>query len=194
MSEANAGGIAARLVAGVALVGAVAPLAMPLQQQLPYAVPGRGVVAAVLCAAIAACLLWPGAPRLARGGAYIVSPIAFFLALYATLAELEEVVVLRAADTDLRLWIVDDDQGAQWVSMQRAKAETNQLDGARLRLQRAGGEQCVVPRIVDDAAANRLTFDLRQEKYSVQRLAVAAGLFGDGPGPETITLRLDPCD
>ena len=194
MSEANPTGIAARVVGAVAIVGAVAPLAMPLQQQLPYAVPGRGVLAAVLCAAIAACLLWPRAPRFARWAAFAVSPVAFFLALYATLAELEEVVVLRAADTDLRLWIVDDAEGAQWVSMQHAKAETNGLDGARLQMQRAGGEHCVVPRIVDDAAANRLTFDLRQEKYSVQRLAVAAGLFGDGPGPTTITLRLDPCD
>ncbi len=51
----------------------------------------------------------------------------------------------------------------------------------------------MVPRIVDDDAANRRTFDLRQEKYAVQRLGGALGMFGDGPAPETITLRLDPC-
>jgi len=38
------------------------------------------------------------------------------------------------------------------------------------------------------------TFDLRQQKYAVQRLAVRIGMFGNGPGPDTITLRLDPCD
>ena len=51
-----------------------------------------------------------------------------------------------------------------------------------------------MPRIVDDPEANRRTFDLRQEKYAVQRLAGAIGMFGDGPGPDTITLRLDACD
>jgi hypothetical protein len=52
----------------------------------------------------------------------------------------------------------------------------------------------VVPRIVDDPAANRRTFDLRQEKYAVQRLGGLLGMFGDGPAPETITLRLDTCE
>jgi len=65
---------------------------------------------------------------------------------------------------------------------------------AGLELLRAGATRCVVPRIMDDPAANRRTFDLRQEKYAVQRLGGALGIFGDGPGPETITLRLDRCE
>jgi hypothetical protein len=109
------------------------------------------------------------------------------------MAELEEVVVLYADDADLRLWVVDH-EGEAWVSMPRSKAEQHRLDGARLELLRAGETRCVVPRIVDDPAANRRTFDLRQEKYAVQRLGGLLGMFGDGPGPDTITLRLDPCD
>ena len=77
--------------------------------------------------------------------------------------------------------------------MSRAKAATHGLDGARLELLRAGTTRCVVPRIVDDPVANQRTFDLRQEKYAVQRLGGVLGMYGDGPGPDTITLRLDPC-
>lgn len=77
--------------------------------------------------------------------------------------------------------------------MPRSKAEENALDGARLELLRAGETRCVVPRIVDDPVANRRTFDLRQEKYAIQRLGGVLGMFGDGPVPDTITLRLDPC-
>jgi hypothetical protein len=51
----------------------------------------------------------------------------------------------------------------------------------------------VIPRLVDDPVANRRTFDLREEKYAVQRLGQVIGMFGDGPGPDTVTLRLDPC-
>jgi hypothetical protein len=51
----------------------------------------------------------------------------------------------------------------------------------------------VVPRIVEDPSANQRTFDLRQEKYAIQRLGGLLGMFGDGPNPGTVTLRLDPC-
>jgi len=70
---------------------------------------------------------------------------------------------------------------------------THAIDGEKLELLGDGAKRCVVPRIVDDPTANRRTFDLRQEKYAIQRLSGVLGIFGDGPGPETITLRLDPC-
>ncbi|MBW2290872.1 MAG: hypothetical protein JRG94_01020, partial [Deltaproteobacteria bacterium] len=76
----------------------------------------------------------------------------------------------------------------------RAKAETHAIDGAKLERLRGGEKRCVVPRIVDDPIANRRTFDLRQEKYAVQRLGGMLGMFGDGPNPATITLRFDSCD
>jgi hypothetical protein len=150
-------------------------------------------VGGLLCFAISGVLLARGTPTIARGVALIASPIVLFFALYGALAELEEVVVLYAEDAELRLWIVDHG-GIEWVSMPRAKADQHGIDGVELELLRAGTTRCVVPRIVEDPLANRRTFDLRQEKYAVQRLGGVLGMFGDGPGPETITLRLDPCE
>ncbi|MCA9512761.1 MAG: hypothetical protein KC560_18780 [Myxococcales bacterium] len=175
------------------LVAGVAAFLVPLRHAGPYGIPGRGLVGGLLGFGLAAVLLAPRIPRAARVAAMAASPVVLFLALYGALAELEEVVVLHAPDAELRLWIVDHD-GTEWVSMSREKARAHGLDGARLELLRAGVTRCVVPRIVDDAVANRRTFDLRQEKYAVQRLGGWIGMFGDGPGPDTITLRLDPCD
>lgn len=188
-SRSIPGTIVGLLTLGVGL----ATFATPLHHPGPYGIPGRGLVGGALCLCITLILLTRGAPMWARRTALVASPFVLFVALYATLAELEEVVVLRTPETGLRLWVVDYD-GVAWVSMGSSKAERYGIDGAQLELSRGGEVSCVTPRIVDDLAANRRTFDLRQEKYAVQRLAVALGLFGDGPGPDTITLRLDPCD
>lgn len=177
----------------LALCAGVAAFVVPLHHPGPYGIPGRGLVGGLVCLAISAVLLVRGVPGAARAAALVASPIALFFALYGALAELEEVVVLHAGDAELRLWIVDHD-GVAWVSMPRSKAVAHALDGAKLELLRAGVTACVVPRIVDDPAANRRTFDLRQEKYAIQRLGGVLGMFGDGPGPETITLRLDRCE
>jgi hypothetical protein len=185
--------VAATCVGVLALVSGVAAFLVPLQHAGPYGIPGRGLVGGLLCLAAAGVLLWRGAPRVARWIALAASPIVLFFALYGALAELEEVVVLSADGADLRLWIVDH-EGTEWVSMDRAKATRHGLDGARLELLRAGVVRCVVPRLVEDPVANRRTFDLRQEKYAVQRLGGLLGMFGDGPGAETVTLRLDACE
>jgi hypothetical protein len=58
---------------------------------------------------------------------------------------------------------------------------------------RAGETTCVVPVLSKDPADNTRTFELRDEKYSIQRLGRSIGMFGDGPSPQTVTLRLDPC-
>lgn len=191
MTQARPRSVAATIVGVLTLVAGLAAFAVPLQHAGPYGIPGRGLVGGLLCLASAAVLLLPS-PRLVRGVALLASPVVLFYALYGALAELEEVVVLHAEEAELRLWIVDH-EGAEWVSMPRAKAEAHALDGARLELLRAGETRCVVPRIVDDPAANQRTFDLRQQKYAVQRLGGVLGMFGDGPSPETVTLRLDPC-
>jgi hypothetical protein len=192
MTDTRARSVAASIVGVLALGAGLAAFLVPLQHAGPYGIPGRGLVGGLLCFAISGVLLVGGAPRLARVIALVAAPIVLFIALYGALAELEEVVVLYSERAELRLWIVDQN-GAEWVSMKRSKAVENSLDGARLELLRAGETRCVVPRIVEDDVANRRTFDLRQEKYAVQRFAVVLGLFGDGPGPETITLRLDSC-
>jgi hypothetical protein len=193
MSETKPRFIAATMVGLLTLGAGLAAFLVPLQHAGPYGIPGRGLVGGLLCFVISAALLARGTPTLARGVALAASPVVLFFALYGALAELEEVVVLYAGDAELRLWIVDHD-GGEWVSMPRSKADQHGIDGARLELLRAGATRCVVPRIVDDPTANRRTFDLRQEKYAVQRLGGVIGMFGDGPDPETITLRLDPCD
>ena len=185
--------IAATIVGIVTAGAGLAAFLVPLHHAGPYGIPGRGLLGGLLCFAISGVLLVRETPSIARVVALIASPIVLFFALYGALAEFEEVVVLHTQDSELRLWIVDHG-GVEWVSMPRSKAGRHSIDGAKLELLRAGATRCVIPRIVGDPAANRRTFDLRQEKYAVQRLGGILGMFGDGPGPETITLRLDPCE
>lgn len=192
MSEPKSRPVALVLVAALTAIAGLAAFLVPLHHAGPYGIPGRGLVGGLACLAVAGVLLVRGAPTIARSMALLAAPIVLFFALYGALAELEEVVVLYAKDAPLRLWIVDH-EGSEWVSMSRSKASQHALDGARLELLRDGTKRCVVPRVVDDPVANRRTFDLRQQKYAVQRLGGLLGMFGDGPGPDTITLRLDPC-
>ncbi|MFA9472821.1 MAG: hypothetical protein ACERNK_19810 [Deltaproteobacteria bacterium] len=184
---------AATFVGVLTLLAGAAAFLVPLQHAGPYGIPGRGLVGGLVCFAVSAVLLVRGTPVIARVVAYAASPLVLFFALYGALAELEEVVVLYTEHANLRLWIVDH-EGVEWVSMPRSKADENAIDGKKLELLRAGETRCVIPRIVEDTAANQRTFDLRQEKYAVQRLGGVLGMFGDGPGPHTITLRLDPCE
>lgn len=199
---------AARIVGWLMLVAGVSVFAIRLHHAGPYALPERGNLrAGVLALGIGLALILPrlrsgtrrASPRarVATLALLAASPVVLFFALYATLAEVEEVVVLRATDShgrpaNLRLWVVDVG-GTPWVSMSRKKAEENSLDGARVELLRAGRTRCVVPTLSHDPADNERTFLLRDEKYAIQRLGRAIGLFGDGPGPQTVTLRLDPC-
>ena len=192
MTETKPRSIASLIVGMLTLASGLAAFAVPLHHAGPYGIPGRGLIGGLLCIASAAVLLASGTPVMLRRVVLIASPLALFFALYGALSELEEVIVLYAEDADLHLWIVDHD-GEEWVSMPRSKAVTYALDGAKLDRLRGGEKHCVVPRIVDDPVANRRTFDLRQEKYAIQRFGGVIGMFGDGPGPQTITLRLDPC-
>ena len=193
MNSKKPRGTAATFVGVLTLLVGAAAFLVPLQHAGPYGIPGRGLVGGLVCFAVSAVLLVRGTPVIARVVAYAASPLVLFFALYGALAELEEVVVLYTEHADLRLWIVDH-EGVEWVSMPRSKADENAIDGKKLELLRAGETRCVIPRIVEDTAANQRTFDLRQEKYAVQRLGGVLGMFGDGPGPHTITLRLDPCE
>jgi hypothetical protein len=193
MTETTQRSMASIFVGVLMFVAGLAAFAVPLHHSGPYGIPGRGLVGGLLCFAAATALFLRGTPNMMRGVVLAASPVVLFFALYGALAELEEVVVLYTEDADLRLWVVDHD-GVEWVSMPRAKASTHAIDGARLERLRGGEKRCVVPRIVDDPIANRRTFDLRQEKYAVQRFAGTIGMFGDSPNPDTITLRFDSCD
>jgi len=187
------------------LAAGVSVFAIRLRHAGPYAFPEQGNLrAGVLALLIGIALAAPGVARAAGGAGalarrllFAAAPIVLFFALYATLAEVEEVVVLRATDArgapaNLRLWIADH-EGAAWVSMPRSKAERHSLDGARLELLRAGQTSCVMATLSTDPADNERTFRLRDEKYAIQRLGRRIGLFGDGPSAESVTLRLDPC-
>lgn len=193
MSEMKPRSLAQSVVGVLTFCAGLAAFLVPLQHGGPYGIPGRGLVGGLLCFAIAGALFARGTPTIVRRIALVASPFVLFIALYGALAEVEEVVVLYPNDGELRLWIVDHD-GGEWVSMNHSKADQYRIDGAQLEFLRAGVTRCVVPRIVEDSVANRRTFDLRQEKYAIQRLGGVLGMFGDGPGPETITLRLDPCE
>jgi hypothetical protein len=195
----------ARAVGWLMLAVGVSVFAIRFQHAGPYAFPEQGNLrAGVLALLIGIALATPGIARAAGGAGMIArrllfaaAPIVLFFALYATLAEFEEVVVLRATDAqgapaNLRLWVADAD-GVPWVSMPRSKEQEHSLDGARLELLRDGQTSCVVATLSDDPADNERTFRLRDEKYAIQRLGRQIGLFGDGPGPQTVTLRLDPC-
>ena len=195
----------ARAVGWLMLAAGVAVFAIRLRHAGPYAFPEQGNLrAGVLALLIGIALAAPGVARAAGGVGALArwlllaaAPIGLFFALYATLAEVEEVVVLRATDArgapaNLRLWIADHD-GAAWVSMPRSKAERHSLDGARLELLRNGRTSCVVAKLSSDPADEERTFRLRDEKYAVQRLGRLLGIFGDGPSADSVTLRLDPC-
>ena len=164
----------------------------------PYGLPAGGnLLAAILALGIGGLLLWAGLPSAVRVIALGVSPIILFFALYATLAELEEVVVVKAVDrageaADLRLWVIDH-EGAPWVTMPRSKADAHALGEGPSQWLRGGQNLCILPvRFPDRETTNRI-HHLRAAKYAVQRLATSIGLFGADAAETTIALRMDPC-
>ncbi len=175
--------------------------AIRLQHEGPYAIPRDGnLLAAVLALGFGVWLARPAlqASRLASSLTAVVllaSPVVLFFALYATLAELEEVVVLRTSDgAELRLWVVDH-EGMPWVTMPRSKADAHGLTvtDARAELVRNGVGRCVIAKRHEERASVDRTHRLRHEKYRIQRLATSVGLFGRSAGENTVTLSLAPC-
>ncbi|MGH0037970.1 MAG: hypothetical protein ACQGVK_23310 [Myxococcota bacterium] len=182
----------------VLLAVGVAVFAVRLQHEGAYAMPRGGNLFGGLGAlGVGAALVWRSAPRALGWLALAVSPVVLFFALYATMAELEEVVSLYATDGDgrpaeLRLWIVDREDG-EWVGMAHAKALEHSLDGARLELLRNGEVRCVVPVLHDDRETVRAIHALKVEKYAVARGSAAIGLYPREARETASALRLDPC-
>lgn len=182
---------------GLLIVG-VAVFAVRLLHAGPYAMPRGGSLFGGLGALlIGGVLVWPATPRRLGWLALAASPVVLFFGLYATMAELEEVVSLYATDSagnpaELRLWIVDRDDG-EWVGMPRWKAIEHSLDGARVRLLRDGKIRCVVPILYEDRATVRAIHALKLRKYAVARGAAAIGLYPREAGETGVSLRLDPC-
>jgi hypothetical protein len=188
-----------RTVAGWALLAVgLAVFLVRLLHAGAYAVPRGGNLFGGLGALLlGGALVWFSGTRILGWLALAASPVVLFFGLYATMAELEEVVSLYATDSngqpaELRLWIVDRDDG-EWVGMSRSKAVEHSLDGARLELLRRGETRCVVPVLHEDRATVTAIHALKVEKYAVARGAAAIGLY-PREAPETAaSLRLDPC-
>ncbi len=172
--------------------------AVRLQHAGAYAVPrGGNLVGGLGSLLLGGVLLWSEAPRVLAWVAMAASPIALFLGLYATAAEVEEVVSLYATDSagrpaELRLWIVDREDGA-WLGMPRTKAIEHALDGARHDLLRNGERLCVVPVLVEDRPTVAAIHALKMEKYAVARASAAIGLYPREAPDTSVAVRVDPC-
>ena len=176
----------------------VAVFAVRLLHEGPYAMPrGANLFGGLGALLLGGVLLWPAMPRGLVWLSLAASPVVLFLGLYATMAELEEVVSLYATDSggkpaELRLWIVDREDG-EWVGMPRSKAVEHSLDGARLELLRRGEIRCVVPVLHEDRTTVKAIHALKVEKYAVARGAAAIGLYPREARETAVSLRLDPC-
>lgn len=180
------------------LVLGVAVFAVRLLHEGAYAMPrGANLFGGLGALLLGGLLAWPSTPRRLGWVALAASPVVLFFGLYATMAELEEVVSIFAADSDgnqadLRLWIVDREDG-EWVGMPRWKAMEHALDGARVELLRNGKTRCVIPALHEDRATVRAIHALKVEKYAVARGAAAMGFYPREARETAVSLRLDPC-
>jgi hypothetical protein len=188
-----------RSVVGCGLLAlGVAVFAVRLLHEGPYAMPrGAALFGGLGGLLLGGVLVWHSGPHRLRWLALAATPVVLFSGLYATMAELEEVVSLYATDNagrsaELRLWIVDRDDG-EWVGMPRWKAVEHSLDGARVQLLRNGETRCVVPVLHEDRATVRAIHALKVEKYAVARGAAAIGLYPREARETAVSLRLDPC-
>lgn len=182
---------------GLLILGVVV-FVVRLLHEGAYAVPrGGNMIGGAGALLLGGVLLWPAAPRQVGWLALAVSPVVFFMGVYATMSELEEVISLYATDSagqpaELRLWIIDREDGA-WVGMQGSKAVEHSLDGARLEMLRAGETTCVVPVLHEDRPTVRTIHALKVEKYAVARASAAIGLYPSEARDTTVALRMDPC-
>jgi hypothetical protein len=192
-----------RIVGASMLAVGVSVFLVRLGHAGPYALPqGGNLAGGLLALALGGWLAFrgPAVGQLEKVGtrlALLASPVILFFTLYATLAEVEEVVVLKATSSsgeaaDLRLWIVDL-EGFSWIVMPIDKAREHSLDGARLELLREGELRCVETTVESDRETVAAVRDARYERYAIQRLATMVGVFTREPGPEAIVVRVAPC-
>ena len=192
-----------RVLGGLLILVGVSVFLIRLQHAGPYAMPGGGnLIAGVLALVLGFSLVAPWA----HGSGKVIplvwlgiaaGPVILFFALYATLAELEEVISIKAFDRDgksanLRLWVVDYN-GRPWVTMPASKSDNHGLEEGPVVMLRGGVESCVMATRLDDRAAVNNIHRRRHAKYMIQRLATQVGIFGEIAGAQTVTLRLDPC-
>jgi hypothetical protein len=199
MSEAKTVSLT-RLITGLTFIAiGLAVFLVRIQHAGTYAIPSAGVLLGAMSSTfLGALLIWPSVPRLIMWIALAVSPVAVFVSIYSIVGELEEVISLYAPNskgqvTDLRLWVVDRDDGA-WVGMSRDKAIEHSLDGARLEMLRSGEIHCVVPALSQSQQTTRTIHAMKIKKYAAAQMAAGIGLYPREATENTAALRLDPCD
>lgn len=198
MKESSASSKIRTGVGWALLAVGIAVFAVRLLHEGAYAMPrGGNLFGGIGALLLGGVLAWSAVPRALGWLALAVSPVVLFFGLYATMAELEEVVSLYATNAagqsaELRLWIIDREDG-EWVGMPRTKAIGHSLDGAPIDLLRRGKTRCVVPVLHEDRATVRAIHALKVEKYAVARGAAAVGLYPSEAPETSVSLRLDPC-
>jgi hypothetical protein len=198
MTEANQRSIFFTVAAVILISTGIGVFAIRLIHAGPYVMPHGGAVYGAFGAILLAAILIYRSPRWLCWTAIALSPVALFPALYSIMGESEEVISLYATDSknnpvDLRLWIVDREDGA-WLGMSRAKAVEHRLDGNRVTMLRQGQTICVIPVLHDkDRATVRAIHRMKVEKYAVARAAGLIGLYPLEATDSTVVIRLDPC-
>ena len=127
----------------------------------------------------------------------LLSPLALNPALFSIGGEAEEVISVFAKNkegegADLRLWIVDRDDGA-WVGLGKDKALAHNLNGVQAEMLRDGQLSCVMPRLLEDRPTVEIIHRMKVEKYTVAQMSGALGLYSLEATSSTVAVRLDPC-
>ena len=199
MSEARSSSLVQTVIGCLLIAVGIAVFVVRLQHEGAYAMPrGANLFGGLGALLVGAALLTSAGPRWLGWAALAASPVVLFFGLYATMAELEEVISLYATDSsgrpaELRLWIVDRDDGA-WVGMPRTKAIEHGLDGAQVEILRNGQTACVVPALFEDRETVGAIHAQKVEKYAVARGAAALGIYPTEARDTAVSLRLDPCE
>lgn len=190
--------LASKIYAVVLLLVGLGVFAIRFQHAGPYSMPTWGpMLSALGCLILGGVLLWSAKPKLLAFIAVLVSSLALLPALFSIGGEAEEVISLFAKHqkqqvADLRLWIVDREDGA-WVGLGRGKALEHNLNGLQVEMLRGGQLSCVIPTLHDDRATVELIHGMKVDKYVVAQMSGALGLYPLEAANSMVAVRLDPC-
>ena len=190
--------LASKIYAVVLLLVGLGVFAIRFQHAGPYSVPTWGpMLGALGCLILGGVLLWSAKPKLLAWIALLLSPLALLPALFSIGGEAEEVISVFANNqeqqvADLRLWIVDREDGA-WVGLGRGKALEHNLNGVQAEMLRGGQLSCVIPTLHDDRATVELIHGMKVDKYVVAQMSGALGLYPLEATNSMVAVRLDPC-
>jgi len=190
--------LASKIYALVLVLVGLGVFAIRFQHAGPYSMPTWGpMLGALGCLSLGGVLLWSAKPKWLTWVAVLLSPLALNPALFSIGGEAEEVISVFAKNkegevADLRLWIVDRDDGA-WVGLGKDKALAHNLNGVQAEMLRDGQLSCVMPRLHEDRPTVEIIHRMKVEKYTVAKMSGALGLYPLEATSSTVAVRLDPC-